>query len=70
MQLRKGVGSITNEGFSLGMFYNASPGMTRKAEVEARMKERHPSAWEDLEKIGKMKARGGDVFMINSRIPA
>ncbi|MCJ1249269.1 hypothetical protein MMC30_006492 [Trapelia coarctata] len=56
---------------SLGIFYNASPGVTKKAEVETWIKDKYPGAWKDLEKIGKTKPRGGNgVFMINRRIPA
>jgi len=57
--------------YRLGIVYNASPGMMKKAEVERWIKEQHPGAWKYLEKIGRTNARGGNsLFMIERRTPA
>lgn len=65
------IEALINNSSSLGIFYNASPGRTKRAEVESWIKGKYPGAWKGLEKIGKTKPRvGNGVFMIDRRIPA
>jgi hypothetical protein len=43
----------------LGTFYNALPGQNRKDLVEEWAKDLYPDAWEELVKLGQVKAEEG-----------
>ncbi|MCJ1436910.1 hypothetical protein MMC27_006293 [Xylographa pallens] len=52
---------------SLGVFYNASPGSVKKAQVEEWIKANYPGAWDELESMGRMRPRGRDAtFIVDS----
>ncbi|KAI9743111.1 MAG: hypothetical protein M1818_003406 [Claussenomyces sp. TS43310] len=56
---------------TLGTFYNASPGQNRKDDVEAWAKERYPTVWTDLEKVGQRTTDEGErLFQIVREVRA
>ena len=62
---------LSNILVSLGILYNASPGESKKAEVEAWIKKTYPSAWEELMDMGRSRPRSGNgLFNINRHISA
>ena len=62
---------LPNNFTSLGIFYNASQGESKKAEVEAWIKNSYPNAWEELTSMGRTRTRNENgLFNINRHIAA
>jgi len=56
---------------TLGMVYNASPGVERKSQIEAFIKEKYPGAWEELENLGwDRPSMRPPMFRIDRTVPA
>ena len=57
---------FSNACFSLGVLYNASPGSTKKTQVEEWIKANYPGAWDELVSLGGMRPRGRDeIFLVD-----
>ena len=59
--------ALSNNCFSLGVLYNASPGSVKKAQVEEWIKANYPGVWDELESMGRLRPRGRDEKFIVDR---